>query len=329
MPSQQTPPSGITLTALGVAQDGGITHVPVMLPEVLHQLAPRPGGRYVDATAGGGGHSAALLDGSAPDGKVLSLDADPHAVTRLEARLAGFGARSVVAHANFRSVAATARRLGFAAVDGILMDLGLSSDQLADPSRGFAMLADGPLDMRFDPADPVTAADLVNGLSETELADLIYRYGEDRLSRRIARAIVAARPLLTTGELASVIAAAVGRRERIHPATRTFQALRIAVNDELATLDEALPQAVALLGPSGRLAVISFHSLEDRIVKQFFRTEAQDCLCPPELPVCTCQHKASIRVLTKRAIQPSAAEVALNPRSRSAKLRVAERLSPV
>jgi 16S rRNA (cytosine1402-N4)-methyltransferase len=306
----------------------GTAHVPVMLQEVLRHLAPRPGGRYIDATAGGGGHSLALLQSSAPDGRVLSLDADPRALARLQTRLQAYGARSVVAQANFRSLAVAAERLGFTAVDGVLMDLGLSSDQLADPSSGFAMLEDGPLDMRFDPAGQATAANLINELDEQELADLIYRYGEERLSRRIARAIVAARPLATTGELAAVVAAAVGRRERIHPATRTFQALRIAVNDELAALAEALPQAVALLRPGGRLAVISFHSLEDRIVKQFFRTEAQDCLCPPELPVCTCQHRASVRILTRRPDQPSATEIARNPRSRSAKLRVAERLAP-
>jgi 16S rRNA (cytosine1402-N4)-methyltransferase len=303
-------------------------HVPVMLEEVLRYLSPAPGGHYIDATAGGGGHSAALLQSSAPDGRVLSIDADPRALARVRSLLQGFGPRSVVVQGNFRSLAALAARSGFPAVDGIVMDLGLSSDQLADPSGGFAMQEDGPLDMRFDPASPTTAADLVNGLDPQELADLIYRYGEERLSRRIARAIVAARPIHTTGELAAVIAAAVGRPERIHPATRTFQALRIAVNDELSALAEALPQAVALLRPAARLAIISFHSLEDRIVKQFFRTEAQNCLCPPELPVCTCQHQASLRVVTRRPVQPSADEVARNPRSRSARLRVAERLSP-
>lgn len=332
MPSQEPPGSPVTppnmgsAHSMGPAHSMGSAHVPVMLQEVLQFLAPRPGGRYIDATAGGGGHSVALLESSAPDGRVLSLDADPRALARLQSRLQDYGTQSVAAHANFRSLAPLAQRLGFTAVDGIVMDLGLSSDQLADSTRGFAFLEDGPLDMRFDPSSPHTAADLVNGLEERELADLIYRYGEDRLSRKIARAIVAARPLQTTGELAAVIAATVGRHERIHPATRTFQALRIAVNDELAALAEALPQAVALLRPGGRLAVISFHSLEDRIVKQFFRAEAQDCLCPPEVLVCTCQHRASIRVLTKRPVQPSTIEETQNPRSRSARLRVAQRL---
>ncbi|MCS6845418.1 MAG: 16S rRNA (cytosine(1402)-N(4))-methyltransferase RsmH [Caldilineales bacterium] len=306
--------------------DASTVHVPVLLAEVLDLLAPRPGGLYVDATAGGGGHSQALLQRSAPDGRVLSLDADPAAVSRLRTALSPYGQRSVVVYANFRHLAAVARSAGFDAVDGVLMDLGLSSDQLADGGRGFSFLADGPLDMRFDPAQTTTAADLVNGLSEQELADLIYTLGEDRLARRIARAIVAARPIRTAGQLAEVIAQAVGRRERIHPATRTFQALRMAVNDELAALAEALPQAVDLLRPGGRLAVISFHSLEDRTVKQFMQREARGCLCPPSAPVCTCRHRASLRLITRKPVQPGAEEVLRNPRSRSARLRVAEKL---
>lgn len=306
--------------------DASTVHVPVLLAEVLDLLAPRPGGLYVDATAGGGGHSQALLQRSAPDGRVLSLDADPAAVSRLRTALSPYGQRSVVVYANFRHLAAVARSAGFNAVDGVLMDLGLSSDQLADGGRGFSFLADGPLDMRFDPAQTTTAADLVNGLSEQELADLIYTLGEDRLARRIARAIVAARPIRTAGQLAEVIAQAVGRRERIHPATRTFQALRMAVNDELAALAEALPQAVDLLRPGGRLAVISFHSLEDRTVKQFMQREARGCLCPPSAPVCTCRHRASLRLITRKPVQPGAEEVLRNPRSRSARLRVAEKL---
>lgn len=307
--------------------DAPTVHVPVLLTEVLDLLAPRPGGVYVDATAGGGGHSQALLQRSAPDGRVLSLDADPEAVSRLRAALSPYGQRSVVVQANFRQLAAVARSTGFDAVDGVLMDLGLSSDQLADGGRGFSFLVDGPLDMRFDPGQAVTAADLVNGLSERELADLIYELGEDRLARRIARAIVAARPIRTSGQLAEVIAQAVGRRERIHPATRTFQALRMAVNDELAALAEALPQAVDLLRPGGRLAVISFHSLEDRTVKQFMQREARDCLCPPSAPTCTCQHRAVLRLVTRKPVQPSPEEILRNPRSRSARLRVAEKLS--
>lgn len=304
------------------------SHTPVMANEVLQILAPHAAGRYIDATAGGGGHSWLLLRASLPDGRVLSLDADPMAVERVRSRLAEFGARSVVVQANFRQLEAVAVAHGFTAVDGLLMDLGLSSDQLANTRRGFSLMEDGPLDMRFDPASPVTAADLVNNLTASDLADLLFRYGDERFSRRIAKAIVAARPIRSTSELARIVSGAVGRRESIHPATRTFQALRIAVNDELGALSDALPQAVELLRPGGRLVVVSFHSLEDRIVKEFMRREAQDCLCPPDFLVCTCGHKASVRVLTKKPITPSADEVAENPRSRSAKLRAAEKLTP-
>ncbi len=266
-----------------------------------------------------------LLAEHAVDG-LLSLDADPAAVERVRHLLGAFGERSTVVHSNFRYLATIARQHGFVAVDGILMDLGLSSDQLENAGKGFAMLTQGPLDMRFDPGQPLTAADLVNSTSEEDLANLIYRYGEDRLSRRIARAIVRARPLSSTSELAEVIRRDVGRREKIHPATRTFQALRIAVNDELGALSDALPQAAALLRPGGRLAVIAFHSLEDRIVKQFMQREATDCLCPPEVMVCQCGHKAKLTIVTRKPVQAAQAELNRNPRSRSAKLRVAERL---
>ena len=206
------------------------------------------------------------------------------------------------------------------------MDLGLSSRQLDDAERGFSFSQDGPLDMRMDRDRGQSAADLVNHLSEADLADLLWQYGEERKSRRIARAITAARPLATTGQLADLVARTVGRREKIHPATRTFQALRIAVNDELDALRQALPQARDLLRPGGRLAVIAFHSLEDRLVKQFYRQEARDCVCPPELPICACQHQATLRVLTSKPVRPTAGETARNPRSRSARLRIAERL---
>lgn len=307
-------------------------HVPVLEREVLSFLAPRPDGWYIDGTAGGGGHSLALLAASSAaesivnGGRVLSLDADPQAVLRVRQRLQPFGERSLVVQTNFRHLAAAAHRAGFDPVDGILLDLGLSSDQLEMEARGFALMADGPLDMRFDPAQETNAAHLVNTLPEDELANLIYAYGEERLSRRIARAIVHARPLDSTGQLARVIERSVGRRGRLHPATRTFQALRIAVNDELGALTAVLPQAVALLRPAGRLAVISFHSLEDRIVKQYMQREAQDCLCPPEVLVCQCGHRASLRLVTRKPVEASPEEMARNPRSRSAKLRVAERL---
>jgi len=300
-------------------------HVPVLLKEVIEGLNVKPGGLYIDATVGGGGHSEAILESSAPDGRLLGLDADPDALTRARKRLARFGERCVLVHANFSDLAEVARREGFFPVDGILFDLGVSSFQVDDPRRGFSFQADGPLDMRFDPRRRLTAAHLVNTLKEDELAELISHYGEEPKARRIARAIVEARPLRSTLELAAIVERAVGRRGRIHPATRTFQALRIAVNDELGALQKALPQAVELLASGGRLAVIAFHSLEDRIVKEFFRREARDCLCSPEVPVCTCHHRATLRIITKKPIRPSPGEVQVNPRSRSARLRIAER----
>jgi len=302
-------------------------HIPVLLGEALSGLKVRPGGRYIDATVGAGGHAAAILQQSAPDGKLLGLDVDPEAVRYAQKVLQPFGARLTLRVANFRHLAEVARPLGFDQVDGILMDLGQSSRQLDDPERGLAFSQDGPLDMRLDPTLEVTAADLVNKLSQEELADLLWRFGDERRSRRIARAIVAARPLSTTGQLADLVERTIGRRERIHPATRTFQALRIAVNDELGALDEALPQCRDLLRPGGRLAVIAFHSLEDRLVKRFLKQEARDCICPPEVLVCRCGHRASLRIVTPRPIRPGPEEVARNPRSRSARLRIALRLT--
>jgi 16S rRNA (cytosine1402-N4)-methyltransferase len=249
-------------------------------------------------------------------------------------RLADCGERAVLVHSSFGNLAEVAQAHGFVPADGILFDLGLSSLQLADPRRGFSFMADGPLDMRFDPqSGESTAADLVNTLSIEELADLLLRYGEERQSRRIARAIVATRPLRTTAELAAVISEAVKvsprssrRRSRVHPATRTFQALRIAVNEELAILQAALPQAVKTLNSDGRLVVISFHSLEDRIVKRFLRRESRDCVCPPESPICTCDHRATLQLVTRKPVRPTDEEVEANPRARSARLRVAQRV---
>ncbi|MCC6629973.1 MAG: 16S rRNA (cytosine(1402)-N(4))-methyltransferase RsmH [Chloroflexi bacterium] len=308
-------------------------HVPVLLGESVAALAPRPGGRYLDGTYGGGGHTAALLAACAPDGRVLALDRDPAAVARGVTAAAMAGGRLVVQQANFADLAAVAIEAGFAPLDGILLDLGMSSFQLDEAARGFSFQSDGPLDMRMDPTSGQPASALVNELPERELADLIYEYGEERASRRIARAIVQARaraPLRTTGDLTRAVTAAVGRPPGgLHPATRTFQALRIAVNDELGALEGALAGALTVLAPGGRLVVISFHSLEDRIVKQYFRREATDCLCPPALPVCQCGHRAQVRLSTRRPVVPGVAEAAANPRSRSAKMRVAERLPAV
>ncbi|MFN8472035.1 MAG: 16S rRNA (cytosine(1402)-N(4))-methyltransferase RsmH [Anaerolineae bacterium] len=302
-------------------------HIPVLLAPTIELLSIRQGGRYIDGTIGAGGHALAILEASGPDGRLLGLDQDPQALQIAAARLPQN--QVVLVNANFRDLQSVATERGFTEVDGILLDLGVSSLQFDTAERGFAFLYDAPLDMRMNPATPVTAADLVNDLPEGELADLIYEYGEEPASRRIARAIVAARPIETTGQLAKVVARAAGKpgHWRIHPATRTFQALRIAVNDELGALTAVLPQAVSLLAAGGRLAVISFHSLEDRIVKTFFRDEARDCICPPQQPVCTCGHKATLRIITRKPVQAEEAEVRQNSRARSAKLRVAERLA--
>jgi 16S rRNA (cytosine1402-N4)-methyltransferase len=301
-------------------------HIPVLYQSVLTLLQVRPGGVYIDGTVGGGGHALRVLERSAPDGRLLGLDRDLSALEATRRRLASFGDRVVLRHGSFAHLAALSE--GFAPADGVLLDLGLSSLQLADPERGFSFTHDGPLDMRFDPtADDPTAADLVNGLPVKELADTLYRFGEEPQARRIAAAIVAARPLRSTRQLAEVVTSAVGkRRGHIHPATRVFQALRVAVNDELSAIEAALPQTLEVLRPSWRLLVISFHSLEDRIVKRYLRREARDCICPPEVPVCQCGHRARLRVLTRKPVRPTPEEVSANPRSRSARLRVAERI---
>jgi 16S rRNA (cytosine1402-N4)-methyltransferase len=302
-------------------------HVPVLYDAVLAKLALGPGDHVIDGTLGGAGHALGLLQAIAPDGRLLGLDRDPEAVARAQKRLALLSERAILVQSSFRELRAVARKHYFPPADGVLLDLGVSSFQLASPERGFSFVKEGPLDMRFDPLQGPSAADLVNSLPVEELAEILYRFGEERQSRRIARAIVAARPFQTTQRLAEVIAGAVGRRGgRIHPATKSFQALRIAVNDELGALEEALPQAIELLRPGGRLAVISFHSLEDRLVKRFFRRQAQDCICPPELPVCACKHRATLRIITRRPVQPDEAEITQNRRARSARLRVAEKL---
>lgn len=303
-------------------------HIPVLLTETLQALRPYSGGRYIDATLGGGGHAEALLEASAPEGRLLGLDADPRAIARVAQRLARFGDRATLVQANFRQLAQVARSRGFASVDGILFDLGVSSFQLDEAEQGFSFGKEGPLDMRMNPASGPSAADIVNNLPVDELADILYRYGEERRSRRIARAIVAHRPIRTTTQLAEVIVRAIGRKPgvKLHPATRTFQALRIYVNDELGALETALPQAIGLLKPGGRLAVITFHSLEDRMVKHTFRQESQDCICPPHTPICTCGHTAQIKLIHRKGLTPTEEERARNPRSRSARLRIVEKL---
>lgn len=311
--------------SIDAAHTGG--HTPVLYQRVLHALKPKAGGRYIDGTIGAGGHAAGILEASSPDGQVLGLDLDPAALTIARDRLASFSGRVHLRHGSYVNIAAFLASLGWQAIDGLLLDLGVSSMQLSDAARGFSFRLEGPLDMRFDPTQATTAADLVNNLSERELADLIARYGEEPRARKVARAIVNARPFTTTRELSEVVARAAGRgRKRIHPATRTFQALRITVNDELEALKAGLSQVVDLLNPGGRIVVIAFHSLEDRQVKRFFRQESLECICPPRQPVCTCAHRARLRVITRRPIRPQEAEVQGNPRARSARLRVAERL---
>ena len=302
-------------------------HRPVLYKETIQYLAPSSPKRYLDCTAGAGGHSEGILSESSPDGELLALDLDPLAVELTRQRLSPFGHRAQVIQTSYLQSAEILQKYGWQGVDGIVTDLGVSSMQLDQSERGFSFRHDGLLDMRFDPTQGQTAADLVNNLEETDLADIIWRYGEERFSRRIARAILRARPLSTTGQLAQVVRNAIGRTgEKQDPATRTFQALRIAVNDELKTVEQAIPSLIALLNQYGRLAVISFHSLEDRLVKQAFKRESSDCICPPEQPFCTCGHKASVRILTSKPIIASTDEIEINPRSRSAKLRVAEKL---
>jgi 16S rRNA (cytosine1402-N4)-methyltransferase len=317
------------------------SHSPVLLEAVVQALEPKLGGLFIDCTLGLGGHSEALLS-AGPDVRVLGIDRDEEALSRATDRLSGFGDRFRAVQANFNSIKSVFEEGEFAGepVRGILADLGVSSMQLEAAERGFSFMQEGPLDMRMDRREPTTAARLVNSLGQEELANLIYQYGEEPASRVIARRILearTARPIETTTELAAIVARAVhsrsrgkgrsrGGRSRIHPATRTFQALRIAVNEELAGLESFVADAVSLLDPGGRLAVITFHSLEDRIIKNAFRFESGACRCPPGLPQCVCGARARVRVITKKPITADEQEIEENPRARSAKLRVSEKL---
>ncbi len=309
-------------------------HLPVMADEVLGMLAPRSGSLQIDATVGGGGHTERILEAASPDGRVLGLDADGAAIERVALRLARFGDRLVLRRANFRELASVAPAAGFGAVDGMLFDLGLSSFQLADRERGFGFRTGGPLDMRFDTTRGVPASELLATLTADELAALFRRYGEERAAWKIAKAIVASRataPIATAEELAALVERVSPRNprqaRRIHPATRVFQALRIAVNEELDALEAGLAAAIELLRPGGRLVVLSYHSLEDRIVKRFLVAERRGCTCPPEAPVCVCGRAPRLRLVTRPSLTPTAAEIDANPRARSARLRAAERLA--
>ncbi|MBT0663808.1 16S rRNA (cytosine(1402)-N(4))-methyltransferase RsmH [Geobacter pelophilus] len=302
-----------------------------MPEEVTRFLAPRPGGIYVDGTLGGGGHSRLILELSSPSGRLIGFDQDQEALAAAKSILATYGNRASFVGRNVSAIASVMTELGIEAIDGLLLDLGVSSHQLDTAERGFSFQQDAALDMRMDRSASLTAAELVNSSSEDELTRVIRDYGEERWARQIARRIIAARlesPLETTGQLAELVSRAIPRKaweERIHPATRTFQAIRIAVNDELGSLQRCLQDTVPLLKSGGRIAVISFHSLEDRIVKQFFRDKATGCRCPKDLPVCACGGTPVLKVLTSRPVLASKDEIAANPRSRSAKLRVAEK----
>lgn len=308
-------------------------HQPVLMNQTLNSLKLRPGGVYLDGTLGGGGHTEAILQATEPDGKVIGLDQDDEALAAASQRLKPFGERFCPIRANFAEMEQVLAAEGIAGLDGVLLDIGVSSHQLDEPDRGFSYMQDGPLDMRMDRRSGQTAADLVAELSESELANLIYRYGEEKFSRRIARRIVEQRaqtPIESTKQLAELISAAIPaaqrRKEKQHPAKRTFQALRIAVNDELGVLERGLVAAFASLKSGGRLSVITFHSLEDRIVKNYFAGLAKGCECPPEFPVCVCGKQPQALLITRRPQTATEDELQSNPRARSAKLRTVEKL---
>jgi len=308
------------------------SHQPVLYKEIIHALQPKSPGRYIDGTIGAGGHARGILEACAPQGRLLGLDVDPQALALARENLAPYAARLTLVQASYHRLLEVMHDLGWEAVDGILLDLGVSSMQLETAERGFSFLQDAPLDMRFNPEVGPSAAQLINSLSQAELAEILFRYGEEPRARRIARMIVQARPLTRTRQLAEIVQRAYAghpradaRRPRTHPATRTFQALRIAVNEELAILEAALPNAVTALRPGGRLAVISFHSLEDRLVKEFIRRESGHRLHPPYERLYEQERKATLRAITPKPITPGAEEIRRNPRARSAKLRVAEK----
>ena len=305
----------------------GTAHQPVLYHEIIQALQPKNKGYYVDCTLGAGGHALGILNASQPEGQLLGFDLDPQALALARETLAPHERRILLMQRSYTKLSETLQEIQWHLVNGIVLDLGASSMQFDTAERGFSFREDAPLDMRFGPQQTESAADIINTYSEAELAEIIFRYGEERASRRIAKAIIRERPIHTTFELATLISTVLPRKgKRVHPATRTFQALRIAVNDELGAIESILPQAVNALAPGGRLAVISFHSLEDRLVKQYFRHESKDCVCPPRQPICTCDHQASIKEIARKPIRPSDEEIAQNPRARSARLRIAEKL---
>lgn len=303
------------------------SHIPVLFEDCMRLMDPKPGELYADGTLGAGGHSEGILKSSGPDGRLLAFDLDPVAIGIAQERLKPYGERVRIIHDSYVNLR---NYVDENSLDGFIVDLGVSSMQLDRRERGFSFLQDGPLDMRFSPDQRLTAEEIVNDWPEEELSRILWEYGEERKSRRIAAAICAEREvgrIETTSQLRDIIQSAVGSgKEKIHPATRSFQAIRIAVNEELKAVETVLPAAVQALKSGGRLLVISFHSLEDRIVKNYFKTESRDCLCPPEQPVCTCGHKAVLKELTRHPVTADEDEIRLNPRARSAKLRAAIKL---
>jgi 16S rRNA (cytosine1402-N4)-methyltransferase len=307
-------------------------HRPVLVHPLIESLQPRPGQTYIDGTLGAGGYVAAFLDHVLPGGRILAIDRDPAAVALARQRFADRGDAVIPAQGDFADMESIAAAHRISRVDGVVLDLGISSVQLDDPQRGFSFRQPGPLDMRMDPREGASAADLVNEWPEADLAALIRTYGDERFARGIAAAIVrsrAQRRITSTTQLSQLVERTIPHRfwpKRIHPATRTFQALRIEVNHELESLNAGLQAAIRIIRPGGRLGVVSFHSLEDTIVKNALHVAAQNCLCPPQQTHCTCAHRASLLLLSRKAIKPDAAELATNPRARSARLRIAERL---
>ena len=314
----------------GQASDGEleVSHLSVLLMETVQGLALREGGHYVDGTTGEGGHSQAILRAEPQVKSVLGIDWDSRSLETAQSRLNEFGGRFQQASGNYVDMAGLAAAKGISKADGVLLDLGFSSRQVVKPGYGLSFQVDEPLDMRYDPQGDLTAEDIVNTYDERELGQLIRRLGEEPRGMSIARAIIKERPVTTTAQLASIVGGVLGRRrgQRVNPATKTFQALRIAVNDELSNVAHGLEAAVDLLVPEGRLVVISYHSLEDRIVKGFFNREAATCVCPPRLPVCVCGQTPRLKIINRRVVKPSDEEVQSNPRSRSAKLRAAQRI---
>lgn len=306
---------------------GDNPHSPVLYQLSIDFLQPESKGRYIDGTLGAGGHAKGILEASRPDGRLLGLDVDDQALEIAAANLKPFQDRVIIKKSSYADLDQQMSSIGWDCANGIILDLGVSSMQLDTAERGFSFIKEAPLDMRFNQTGGISAEELLNTWDERSIADIIWRFGEESKSRQIAREIISRRPLKTTTDLAALVLSVYrGKRGKVHPATKTFQAIRMAVNQEMETLEKGLHKSVDALCSGGRLVVISFHSLEDRSVKQFFQRESRDCICPPDQLVCTCGHKATIRILTRKPLTPTEEEIEKNPRSRSAKLRAIEKI---